>query len=901
MSHSSSFPGRRAAALALALGTAASLLIAPVAGAAPDGSQVLINEVYGGGGNSGAVLTHDFIELYNPTDREIDLAGMKVEYFAATGNSGGTVELSGTIAPEGHYLINMAAGNNGSVTATADATGTIAMAARNGSVLLSDATGAQLDLVGYGTATRYEGTAAGALSNTTSAQRSPEGRDTDNNAADFHVSTPTPTNAAGKTFGPGTPPTDPGEPDEGEVIPIAEIQGTGETTPYLGRTVTTEGIVTAVYAEGGRHGFTVQTAGTGSDAHGAGDASHGIFIHLGAGGQYPEIGEAVSVTGTAEEYYGTTQIGGATVHPAEGDFAAVVPLEITTLPAGDEDREAYESMLVLPTGTHTVTNNYQLNAFGEIGLAPGEEAFWQPTDIVLPGADATALDAENQANLIILDDGRTTNYARNDQETPLPYLAAGGTAHQSIRTGDQVEFQHPIIVDYDHGTWRYQPTTPITGANSAAELPITWEDSRPATLAEIDSVAGDYTIGSFNVLNYFTSLGEAETGCSAYEDRNGVPVTANYCDVRGAYTPAAFADQQNKIISAINLMDVDVLGLEEIENTATVTGDPAARDFSLAHLVDKLNDAADASRWAYVASPAQVGTDEDYIRVAFIYDPSTVEPVGESRIFNNDAYTGVARQPLAQEFQPIGGGQSFIAVTNHFKSKGSIVRGDSDRGDGQGNNPTVRNTQAQALLDHLDAQDDWADLPIFLLGDLNAYSREDAIRTLEANGYTNLNTEYAGHEPTYQFDGYLGSLDHAFGNDTARNLVQDAVVWNINADEPIAYEYSRRNYNIVDFHDDSPFRSSDHDPIKVGFNLAAHPERFVTDVYLNEAGRLIVEYSDGEIAERGIIPGVTIEETYLTEEGDTVVIFSDGTELLISATPEPERPLSSSGSSSRLR
>lgn len=47
-----------------------------------------------------------------------------------------------------------------------------------------------------------------------------------------------------------------------------------------------------------------------------------------------------------------------------------------------------------------------------------------------------------------------------------------------------------------------------------------------------------------------------------------------------------------------------------------------------------------------------------------------------------------------------------------------------------------------------------------------------------------------------------------------------AEVWDINADEPLAFEYSRRNYNVVDvFEADNVFRSSDHDPIKVGFNL----------------------------------------------------------------------------------
>src|SRR5699024_5532032 len=61
------------------------------------------------------------------------------------------------------------------------------------------------------------------------------------------------------------------------------------------------------------------------------------------------------------------------------------------------------------------------------------------------------------------------------------------------------------------------------------------------------------------------------------------------------------------------------------------------------------------------------------------------------------------------------------------------------------------------------------------------------------------------------------SLDRVLAN--ADVEVQDAQVWNINAAESIAFEYSRRLYNVVDYHDDSPFRSSDADPVKVGFTL----------------------------------------------------------------------------------
>ena len=873
------------AALITALATAGTLAITPMANAAVDGSNVVISEVYGGGGNSGSVYTNDFVELYNPTDEPIDVTGWVLDQKSVNGNSGGTVTLSGVIPANGYYLVQGAAGNNSPAPLpTPDATGSFNFSGTNAIAELRDATGI-VDLVGWGSATEFEGAPAGRTSNSTSVQRDPVEVDTDNNADDFIVAAPTPQNSGNEGGGTPEEPEEPVEP--GEIIPISQIQGEGAESPLLGQTVTTEGVVTASYDEGGKNGFIIQTGGTGEDVP---TASEAIFVYLGGSGVYPAIGESVTVTGRVGEHFGTTQLSNVTVNPADADLDPVTPLEIEYLPVGDEEREPLEHMLLQPTGAHTVTNNYALNTYGEIGLAPGEEAFMQPTDVVLPGQQAQELQAEHDAELVTLDDGRTRNYMNADQETPLPYIAVDGEAGTSLRTGDQVAFQNPVVLDYDHNLWRFQPTTPITGDNSAEELPIAWEDSRPAALAEIDTVAGDYSVAAFNVLNYFTSLGEDEPGCDYYTDMYGTPVATDYCDVRGAYTPEAFDDQQTKIVNAINMMDTDVVALSEIENTATVTGDVAARDESLAQLVDALNADAGEERWAYAESPAELGTDEDYIRVAFIYNPNTVETVGESRIFDDAVYTGTARQPLAQEFQAVGGGQSFVAVANHFKSKGSVSHGDSATGDGQGNNANVRNNQAQALLDHLDAQEDWADTPTFILGDLNAYSREDAIRTLEANGYINLNTAYAGHEPTYQFSGLLGSLDHALGNEAADALVEDAVVWNINGDEPISYEYSRRNYNTVDFHDDSPFRSSDHDPIKVGFNLdgaAETPDEpgaiTVEDSYLDEDGNTVIEFSDGTKITIPAGESITVESTTVDEDGNTVIVFSDGTSITIPA------------------
>ena len=815
------------ATVSIAIAAGCVSVITPSARAAADGSNVVINEVYGGGGNSGSVFSNDFVELYNPTNAPIDVTGWVIDQRSKANSTGNTFTLSGTIPAGGYYLVQGAAGSTPSeALPTPDATSKLGFAAADAVAVLFDASGTQVDLVGWGAATNFEGAPAKTTSNATSIQRNQPGADTDNNAADFSVAAPTPTNStntgeAGPTD-PSTPvvPADPIVP--GELTPIAQIQGTEDASPLVDATVTTEGVVTAVYDEGGKNGFYLQTAGTGQTAKNPGDASDGIFVFLGDRHDYPAIGASVRVTGSVSEYYSVTQITATAIDTLDTPLAAPTAIQIDTLPAGAAAREPYEGMLVRPTGDYTVTNNYTLNQYGEIGLAPGPRAHRNPTDVVLPGAQAQELQDAQNAELVYLDDGRTRDYLRNDQNTPLPYLATADQGVKSLRTGDGVDFHTDVVVDFSFDQWRFQPLEPVTGKTEAAKLPITWEDSRAATLDVPASVKGEYSIASFNVLNYFTTLGENVSGCDSYDDMYAHPVTTKNCNVRGAYSQEAFQDQQAKIVNAINRLDVSVLGLEEIENTFSVTGDVARRDEALAKLVDTLNNAG--GNWAYVSSPTELGTDEDFIRTAFIYNKDEVEPVGESRIFDDPAFTDMARQPLAQEFKPVGAADadSFVAIVNHFKSKGSVAQGDADTGDGQGNNAQVRRAQSVALIDHLEQQSDWSEKPVFILGDLNSYSKEDAVRYLEQQGFSNIDSRRDFDGASYQFDGQLGSLDHVLGNEAAMALVQDAAVWNINADEPLAFEYSRRNYNVQDFFQaDNPFRSSDHDPIKVGFNVDA--------------------------------------------------------------------------------
>jgi predicted extracellular nuclease len=274
---------RRGLVASAALGLLATplALVAP-AQAAPDGSGLVISEVYGSGGNAGANYTHDFVELFNPTDAAISVAGWSVQYRSATGTSPTVTPLGGSVAPHSHYLVTMGTGAATAVP-TPDATGSATMSGSNGVVLLVPSTTpittqgdlkndpTVIDTVGYGsTPTTFETVNTGvALTATTAAARSAGGSDTNHTANDFAEGQPVPV-ACGEAC-------DPPPPDETEAT-IAEIQGTEGASELAGDVVTTRGVVTAAYPTGDFYAFVIQTEGTGAGE----DATPGASARCGS-------------------------------------------------------------------------------------------------------------------------------------------------------------------------------------------------------------------------------------------------------------------------------------------------------------------------------------------------------------------------------------------------------------------------------------------------------------------------------------------------------------------------------------------------------------------------------------------------------------------------------------------
>jgi predicted extracellular nuclease len=187
-----------------------------LAGPAGAAGNIVVSQVYGGGGNIGAPYRSDFVELFNRSTSTISITGWSVQYASATGtgNFGANpvTTLHGVLIPGQYFLVAQAGGTTGAALPNPDEVGTVNMSATGGKVVLvNNSTGltcnggsapcsaAQLasivDLVGYDGANFFEGSPAPTLSNTTSALRNAAGCvDTDNNGNDFTPGAPSPRN-----------------------------------------------------------------------------------------------------------------------------------------------------------------------------------------------------------------------------------------------------------------------------------------------------------------------------------------------------------------------------------------------------------------------------------------------------------------------------------------------------------------------------------------------------------------------------------------------------------------------------------------------------------------------------------------------------------------------------------
>ncbi|MDW8205853.1 MAG: ExeM/NucH family extracellular endonuclease, partial [Cytophagales bacterium] len=580
---------------------------------------------------------------------------------------------------------------------------------------------------------------------------------------------------------------------------IHELQGSGmSATPGV---ATVEGIVTGKFNFSATvAGFFLQEEDADADANPA--TSEGIFVISNAP---VNVGDRVMVTGTVQENSSSPSFGMAVItgSPTVTVTATAQPLPATvnvTLPLPSNTfLERFEGMRVRFPQTLTVSDVRQLARLGEVVLSNGR--LMQPTNIVAPGAAANAQQAANDLNRIILDDEKDGVYQ-------LPF-AYGINAANPVRNGYQITNLEGIM-HFGFSNYRIRPTGAISFDNTP--------NPRQATPPSVGASA-TLKIAAANILNYFNTF----SGCT-----NGVGGAATTC--RGANNAAEFARQRDKIIAKLSAMNADVVGLMEVEND----GYDAAS--AIQDLVNGLNAAMGAGTYTFIdvdANTSQLNAcGTDAIKVAIIYKPASVTPIGTTAVLNNVyPFTTNTRPALTQAFRQNSNGGTFIVSVNHFKSKSGTGTGaNADQGDGQGAFNADRVAAANALLAHLATDPTGTGINrIIIMGDLNSYAKEDPITTLKNAGYIDLIDEFDGDPAavkgySYVFSGQAGYLDHALATPAIRPFVTGAVEWHINSDEPEEFDYNTENLSgstakPANFYQPDMFRSSDHDPLLIGLNL----------------------------------------------------------------------------------
>lgn len=776
-------------------------------------ADLVISQVYGGGGNSGATYLNDFVEIYNRGASTVSLSGKSVQYTSATGtglfgaNSSLIVVLSGSVAPGKYFLVQLASGGTaGAALPTPDATGTINMSGTAGKVALVNSTtglgcnggstacsAAQLaliiDLVGYGNANFYEGSGpAPTLSNTTAAIRGGNGAtDTNVNSADFTAGTPTPRNSA--------PPPPP--PTCTVTSTISQVQGSGSTSPVVGTTVGVRGVVTGRKS----NGFFLQDAtGDGNTA-----TSDGIYVFTSSTPPAAAaVGNDVCVTGTVAEFSPSsdpnqrpiTELTSPTVTLQASGVALPAAVTITaadTLVNDIENLEKYESMrvsvgsltVIAPTdGTVSEVNATSSSSGVFYGVVagvprPAREAGVQLPD-PLPGGSPCCV----------------PRFDTNPERIRVDSDGLGG-AKVEVASGASVTGITGVL-DYGFRTYTILPdasaTLVVSGGATVTPAPV------PA--------ANELTIASFNMERFFDTVDDPGIGD---------PVL----------TVTAFNNRLNKASLLIRnvLNSPDILGVMEVENLATLQAVAA-----------KLNADSAPATPNYTAYLFE-GNDPGGIDAGFLVKASRVSVLEATQIGKDATYINPNngqpellndRPPLllrAKAAKPGSGtAMPVTVIANHLRS----LNGIDDSVDGN-RIRTKRRAQAEFLADLIQTRQ--AANPqerIAALGDFNAFAVNDGyvdlMNTIKGTPTPSsqvvlassdlVNPDLVSLEDSvaaadrysYVFDGNTQSLDHIVVNAPLNARFARFAAARVNADFP---ESDRNNANI-------PNRLSDHDP-EVGY------------------------------------------------------------------------------------
>lgn len=269
--------------------------------------------------------------------------------------------------------------------------------------------------------------------------------------------------------------------------------------------------------------------------------------------------------------------------------------------------------------------------------------------------------------------------------------------------------------------------------------------------------------------------------------------------------------QRTKVGKALALINADAYGLVEVE-----LGSEALKE-----IADDLNNKIPGRSFTQVMDYTKAtGTNT---KSGFVYDANKLRPVGALQRVTE----GPANRKMMQCFEEIATGERFIFSINHFKAKTSGGVG-PDADHGQGNYNATRTAEARGVYTMYEAVSYAMNEPdILIMGDLNAYAKEDPIMVFLNHEMIDLHRAFhADSSYSYQFSGLAGYLDHAISNKTLYLQVTGMCGFHINSDENDRYTYDKSSDNTM-------FRSSDHDPVLVGLKLDSTLSREINPYIYN--------------------------------------------------------------------
>ncbi|WP_332847847.1 ExeM/NucH family extracellular endonuclease [Massilia sp. S19_KUP03_FR1] len=886
-------PGRKTVLAAFV----AAMCASATAFAAP--GNVVISQVYGAGGNAGSTYARDFIELFNRSNAPVNLNNMSVQYQSAGGDVWSATALGNVTLQPGQYFL---VAESNATAGEGDVVGTVLMGAAAGKVALvnqktklPDGNGgaAVLDLVGYGSATRYEGAGpTPAPSGTKSVSRLDGGcTDTDQNGLDF-VAGPI---APRRTTSPLNVCTS--APVAAPIVlacPVSVAAPAGAGTSAILRASDADSIVNGVTSTSTNPGITLSgfapATAVGASASVNLDVAASLPTGLYSvtvnftndGGQAASCVIPVSVAGQLTipqiQGSGATSAYDKTAQVTQGVVTKVISTGFFLQdPKGDGDPTTSDGLFVY--------TSMAAPKLGDLVRVSGTITEFTPG-----GAPRSLTEMINISVPTVLSSGNTITPVNIDLTSD----------DLSRYEGMLVRFTTPLTINGNNYLSTFGELTLSSGrrevptnrypANSAEAKAlaiandknfIVLDDGLHVTPATLPFLATDGTVRSGDTISDLTgvmdfgSIGGSTgwyklqptvTPVISRTERLAAPVlaagnvkvaSANVLNFFTTFTNGGDAwgrTGQGCVIGSAAPINTACRGADNmaefvrqrdkiVNELKAIDADAVGLmeiqnngDIAATYLVEQLNLAIGSNAYAVVPQPAALGTDA--IRVAMIYKPAKLTLVGaalsDGDVINN-------RAPMAATFKAANGGK-FSVVVNHLKSKASCPSSgaDADKRDGQGCYNASRLAQATRLVSYFLPQvvATSGDPDVLVIGDLNAHGFEDPINYLTSHGMVNEIERLVRPRTqpySYVFDAESGYLDHALASTALDSQVVDVTEWHNNADEPPAIDYNLGD-TAVDYYTNNAFRASDHDPVVVSLNLAPSFTDITSSVKIAQSG-----------------------------------------------------------------